>query len=162
MERITKIDVVTKPLKKHTYMFNEMKESPIENRQGSQLLVQAFIEQEERELAEKAQLNEKQAAQPIGTDDIFADILEEPPEEKKPRFRRLSKFTIFDYSEIEHDQLEENVAALINKDGYYDEMIPYDEGQVVKQAREGLGKKLILIGAAVLVTIIAIIIILKV
>ena len=144
MEVITKIEVITKPLKKHVYSFDDMKEpeAPIENRRGSQLLVSAYIEREERE----KELKEK----------LLGPSLEglSPPEEEKPRIRKLSKpkFSIFDYSEIEHDQLEENVAALINQDGYYDEMVPFDEGEEEKISKEGRGKKIALICLSIAVT----------
>ena len=154
METITKIEVITKPLKKHLYSFEEMKEPdvPIENRRGSQLLVSAYIEREERE----KEIEER--ALPPSLEGI------EPTEEEKPKIRKLTKpkFSIFDYSEIEHDQLEENVAALINQDGYYDEMIPFDEGREENISKEGLGKKIVLITLAVIITALIIYFILRV
>lgn len=46
-----------------------------------------------------------------------------------PRFRRLKAKMdnrIFDYSEIETSKIEEEIQNIVNKDGYYDEILPVD------------------------------------
>ena len=147
-EKITKIEVLSIPLYKHRYIYDqvEKRETPDESRQGSQLLVSAYREMEERE-RERAQLLQKR-----DPESLPAKPQEEPPQ----RFKRLSKpkFSIYDYSEIEHDQMEENVAALINQDGYYDELIPIDEDVYTDAPVEGLKKKILLITLSVIATLV--------
>ena len=57
------------------------------------------------------------------------ELLEQLPPEKKPRLRRLrAKIDdrLFDYSEIEQEKIEQDVDALVNADGYYNEVEPID------------------------------------
>lgn len=55
-----------------------------------------------------------------------------------PRFKRLKvklDNKIFDYSEIETEQIEEEINKIINKDHYYDEIEPMDADVEYKEER---------------------------
>ena len=54
-----------------------------------------------------------------------------------PRFRRLKAKVdsrIFDYSEIETSKIEEEIQNIVNRDGYYDEILPVDADEEVEEA----------------------------
>lgn len=53
-----------------------------------------------------------------------------------PRLKRLKAridSRVFDYSEIEREKIEEEIANLVNKDGYYDEIEPMDADENYKE-----------------------------
>ena len=67
------------------------------------------------------------------------DSFIEVPRVKKKRFRRLAEKiddTLFDYSEIRQEELEEEIQNLVNMDGYYDEVVPIDAGEEYTEKAE--------------------------
>ena len=83
-----------------------------------------------------------------GSDETSEDNKKKPKKiGLKVRINRL----LYDYSELEQEELEENVADLINRDGYYNEVVPIDEGMEYDDKRNGVDKRVIAVLAALFV-----------
>lgn len=83
-----------------------------------------------------------------GSDEASDDNIKKPKKiGLKVRINRL----LYDYSELEQEELEENVADLINRDGYYNEVVPIDEGMEYDDKRNGVDKRVIAVLAALCV-----------
>lgn len=153
-EIILKIDIACVPLKKHRYNFSEIhKRKEIkEKRSASQLLSSAYREREKREeeiLKKKAEV-----------DKTLLEEIKKTESETKIRKLQKPRFSIYDYSEIEHDQLEEDVAELINKDGYYDDIVPIDDEIEESPLKKlSLGKTVGIIALASLIVAVALFVI---
>lgn len=79
-------------------------------------------------------------------------------EEKGHRLRRLKariSDTVFDYSELEQEKIEQEINSLVNADGYYDEVEPIDIDVDYKEERH-INKAAVI--AAVILIIYAILI----
>lgn len=64
---------------------------------------------------------------------------------------RISR-KLYDYSEIEQEELEEKIADLINRDGYYNEVIPIDEGMEFDGKKDGIDKRIVAVLIALGIT----------
>ena len=85
---------------------------------------------------------------------------EAPAEVRRPRLRNIRdriSDAVFDYSEIEQEKIEEKIDALVNADGYYNEVDPIDIDEEYQEERH-LNKPLII---AIIGLIIYIILIVK-
>ena len=85
---------------------------------------------------------------------------DEQEELKKKRFRKFKPkhhFTIYDYSEIEQEDLENKVAELINQDGYYNDIVPVDEDAVTQMIGTSDSRKIAAIAAVIIVSLILVI-----
>ena len=143
-------------LSRNKYDFSELRHARIA-RHGATGLLLDKVESEKKREAELEKAYEKAAerAQVIkdSTPGMSSHLLKEnegfdratEEEERKAHFRKITKkkkgFTIWDYSELEYDDLEKETAEKINQDHFYDEIPPIDIKSDIS-ADEGFKKKL--------------------
>lgn len=175
-ETIIKIELSSPGLKKTHYYHGEVSKKKPSDATGYlldylQLRENKIQEQEEKNYEEAVAMS--QLLKPEDNPALFAEIEEyevkkqEIIESPTPSFRKLNrkprKFTIYDYSAIEQEELEERVDQLINSDGFYNEVLPYDHGQAVEKekSKKQMSNKLLLglIGVCVVCIVLLVIMI---
>jgi len=93
-------------------------------------------------------------------DSIEAEFEENDGQEAAENPRRLKRFrnrvatkvanALFDYSEIEQQQIEDEINELVNSDGYYDEVEPEDANEEYEEETPVNTALIVLIGVLVL------------
>lgn len=93
-------------------------------------------------------------------DSIEAEFEENDGQEAAENPRRLKRFrnrvatkvanALFDYSEIEQQQIEDEINELVNSDGYYDEVEPEDANEEYEEEKPVNTALIVLIGVLVL------------
>lgn len=135
------IEVWSIPLKTHIFDVTKLRKvsvSPV--RSGSGLLVQEVKERERQSqmLEASGMLTSPTSFNGDYDSNLEASSDTSDTNEKNQKFRKITKFSkpnfsIFDYSDIEREQLESEIEKLINQDGFYDEVSPDDSDVVYKK-----------------------------
>lgn len=135
---------------------------------GSQILMN---EPEEFKLARKKQLDDYETednrnaliSEASGNieDDAASNTNEKKANKPKKESLRIKiDRLLYDYSEIKQEKIEQEVDALINQDGYYNEVIPIDEGIDFEEKKE-FNKGIIVVVALLIVTAVALVMVIR-
>ena len=135
---------------------------------GSQILMD---EPEEFKLVRKKQLDDYETednrnaliSEASGNieDDAASNTNEKKANKPKKESLRIKiDRLLYDYSEIKQEKIEQEVDALINQDGYYNEVIPIDEGIDFEEKKE-FNKGIIVVVALLIVTAVALVMVIR-
>lgn len=174
----TEINLGYRDLGRRIYSFSEIRKAPIKDdgSLSSTLLLKMRKEEREEDLRSEAPVSipvhdtayDEYTSSLSPTSESFRSFAEREaseeapaPEEqgKKPK-RRLNRLrakisdTVFDYSEIEQEKIEQEIDNLVNSDGYYNEVEPRDIDVDYKEVRQINKPALIAAGVLLIYTII--------
>ena len=178
-EQFIQINLLCRPLGRTRYTYDEVRKTRLRKRSdGTNTLLAAMREKERRE-DEAARHEEHRphdevhaeytnalsefspAYEGFSKSEIAETIEEEqqtdaekPTSERKSRhhlkqFKSKVDAAIFDYSEIEQEKIEEEINALVNADGFYDEVKPVDANEEYEQENPINKTVILLIGVLV-------------
>jgi len=142
-EEYVRLVLWSRPLKKRRYSFSEVRTKRLPCDEASSA-------QDSADAAYTGILTLDDALISPAPQDSFTEV----PRVKKKRFKRLAEKiddTLFDYSEIRQEELEEEIQNLVNMDGYYDEVVPIDAGEEYAEKGEINGIVIALFAALFLV-----------
>lgn len=133
-EKILKLELWSPVLKRHSYTFSTDSKVMARNHSSE---VSGFLYEVLDEIDRQSQILDEINAPAGMLNPLDMPDFDLKPETatgeksatKKPKIRKLqrkSKFTIYDYSQVEQGILEDQVNELINQDGYYNEILPLD------------------------------------
>lgn len=132
----TKVIIIylrSKPLIKTVYSFDELSHAHV-SRHGATGILLNMTDKREKEREQTEQAEQGKGFGKEGFNE------EQPPEGNESHFRKIDnkkkKFSIWDYSELEYDELEKEIALKINVDGYYDEIVPIDKNEETENDNE--------------------------
>lgn len=164
-EQYIQINLWCRPLSRTRYFVSELRHVKLHPRSdGTTTLLAAMREKERREdEASKVLMQEKRSrdkvhaeytnalsefseayagfskseiAENIEAEDGLLEQAEvSEPRQRLKRIRTKVATALFDYSEIEQQQIEEEINELVNADGYYDEVEPIDANEEFEEKR---------------------------
>ena len=134
MRQYIEYELVTKDLARHRYKYGDKR--PFETETSKEKPTEKAPKQEEKTLE-------------IQIKEAF-ETSTEPPKEEKPAkaARKKPQLNIFEDTPLE--ELNKEIESQINKDGYYDELLPSDYGIEFTKAKKKKAPVLVFVAAGIL------------